>query len=386
VTAHEGSGALEVLFIGHGAERSGPPVFLANLQRWLGTHTDLRFATLLARGGPLTAVYRRHGPVTVLDRRWAPARVVDRVGPLRSAWDRLGLRGHQAPLVYVNTMAPSTLRLLAAVPPEVTVVAHVHEMEAALAYGIDEDARALLRDRPDHVVAASQAVADNLTANHGVAPERLTVHHEFVEPVGAVEASARATARRAVGLAEDAFVVVGSGMLEWRKAPELFVRLAADLRARAERPIAFVWVGGADHGPLWAPLDHEARHLGVADVVRFVGTRPDPGAWFRLADAFALVSREDAFPLAALEAGSAGVPLVTFDTGGMVELVGDGSGGAVVAYPDTVGMAEVLARWAADDDEGRRQGRVLAERVRARHLTEVAAPALWADLERWLGR
>ena len=68
----------EVLFIGHGAERSGPPIFLANLQGWLATHTDLRFATLLARGGPFVAEYRRHGPVTVLERPWAPARLVDR--------------------------------------------------------------------------------------------------------------------------------------------------------------------------------------------------------------------------------------------------------------------------------------------------------------------
>lgn len=380
------AGAPEVLFIGHGAERSGPPVFLANLQGWLATHTDLRFATLLARGGPFVAEYRRHGPVTVLERPWAPARLVDRVGPLRSAWDRFGLRSVRAPLVYVNTMAPATLRLLAAVPPEATVVAHVHEMEAALAYGLDDDGRALLRTRPDHLIAASQAVADNLTANHGVAVERITVHHEFIEPVAALDPRERGAARRAVGVAEDAFVVVGSGMLEWRKAPELFVRLAADLRARVERPLAFVWAGGTDHGPLWAPLDHEARHLGVTDVLRFLGARPDPGAWFRLADAFALVSREDAFPLAALEAGSAGVPLVTFDTGGMVELVGDGSGGAVVAYPDTVGMAEVLARWAGDDEERRRQGTILAERVRGRHVAEVAAPGLWADLERWLDR
>lgn len=378
--------APEVLFIGHGAERSGPPVFLANLQQWLASHTDLRFATLLARGGPFVDDYRRHGPVTVLERPWAPARLVDRVGPLRSAWDRLGLRQHRAPLVYVNTMAPSTLRLLAAVPAEATVVAHVHEMEAALAYGLDDGARAVLRDRPDHYIAASRAVADNLSANHEVDPERISVHHEFVGPVAPVDPLSRPAARRALGLAEDAFVVVGSGMLEWRKAPELFVRLAADLQAEIQRPLAFVWVGGTDHGPLWAPLDHEARHLGVAEITHFVGTQPDPGAWFRLADAFALVSREDAFPLAALETASAGVPLVTFDTGGMVELVGDDAGGAVVAYPDTAGMAEVLARWAGDDEERRRQGSVLAERVRTRHVTEVAAPALWADLERWLDR
>jgi len=286
--------------------------------------------------------------------------------------------------VYVNTVATPTLRVLAEVDPAATVVLHVHELEAALRYGIDDEGRRLVRERPDHYVAASQAVADNLVERHGVDRDRIAVHHEFVAPVG--PPADRTGARRRLGLPEDAFLVVGSGMLEWRKAPDLFVRLAADLAARADREVCFVWVGGATTGPTWAPIDHEAHHLGVAEAVRLVGVQERPGDWFAVADAFALTSREDAFPLAALEAASAGVPVVTFDTGGMVELVGDGEGGAVVPYPDTGAMADVLAALAADRDAARSVGAAAAERVRARHLTDVAAPALWADLAVWLGR
>jgi glycosyltransferase involved in cell wall biosynthesis len=373
-------GAPEVLFVGHGAERSGPPVYLRNLQRWLAAHTDLDLATVLARGGPL--VDELAGPVRVVERPWAPSRLTQRWAPAQALADRAALRGWaDAPVVYVNTMAPPTLRLLAHVDPSALVVAHVHELEAALRYGLDDEARRRFRERPDRYVAASRAVADNLVANHGVAEEQIAVHHEFVEPVAPPED--RSAARRARGIPEDAFVVGGSGMLEWRKAPELFVRLAADLRSRTGRELSFVWVGGADRGPLWAPLDHEARHLGVDDVVRFVGAQADPGSWFGLLDAFVLTSREDAFPLAALEAGSAGVPVLTFATGGMVELVDPGS---VVPYPDTEALADLLAALAADEAARSALGADVADRVRARHLTDVAAPALWADLSGWLGR
>jgi glycosyltransferase involved in cell wall biosynthesis len=292
----------------------------------------------------------------------------------------------EAPAVYVNTVAASTLRVLAQVPRTTTVILHVHEMEAALRYGLDEDERRLLRARPDHLIAASRAVADNLEHNHGIDEGRLTVHHEFIEPVDPVPVGERGAERRRLGLAEDAFVVGGSGMTEWRKAPELFVRLAADLRSRTDRPLSFVWVGGASRGPEWAPLDHEAHHLGVEDVVRFIGAQDRPGDWFRVLDAFALTSREDAFPLAALEAASAGVPVITFDTGGMVELVGGGRGGAVVRYPDTGAFADELARLAEDEARRRALGDEAAAAVRARYTTDVAAPALWADLARWLGR
>ena len=390
--------APDLLFVGHGAERSGPPVYLANLEGWLAANTDLDLATVLARGGPLAAVYEGFGPVRVLDRERSPGRVVERAltavgrrssaAAIRSRRDRRCLGDWSSVgAVYVNTVSSPTLRVLAAVPDRgPLVITHVHELEAALRYGITDEERSLVLARSDHFVAASQAVADNLVANHGVEPGRIAVHHEFVTPVEPVAGPERAAARRALGLAPDAFVVGGSGMLEWRKAPELFVRLAADLRARTDRELAFVWVGGAAAGPTWAPLDHEARHLGVVDVVRFVGGQERPGDWFRVLDAFALTSREDAFPLAALEAGSAGVPIVTFDTGGMVELVGDVDPTAIVPYPDTAAFAEVLGNMA--DDEVRRTtiAAATAAAVRARHLTEVGAPALWADLRRWLGR
>jgi glycosyltransferase involved in cell wall biosynthesis len=387
----------ELVFVGHGAERSGPPVFLAHLERWLASETDLAFATVLARGGPLVADYAVHAPVRVLDRGRTPGPLLERAlgavgradvaGAARRRRDRRTLGDwRDAPGLYVNTVASPTLRVLAQVPTTTTVVVHVHELEAALRYGIDDAERALLVQRPDHVVAASQAVADNLVGNHGLDQDRIVVHHEFVEPVAPVADDQRAVERRRVGLPEDAFVVGGSGMTEWRKAPELFVRIAAELRARTDRPVHFVWVGGATAGPTWAPLDHEARHLGVADVVRFVGTQDEPGAWFRLLDAFALTSREDAYPLAALEAASAGVPVVTFDTGGIVELVGDGERGIVVPYPDTEAFAAALARLAGDEPARQALGAAGAAAVRSRHVPEVAAPKLWADLAGWLGR
>jgi glycosyltransferase involved in cell wall biosynthesis len=387
----------DLLFVGHGAERSGPPVFLANFQGWLAASTELDFATVLARGGPMVADYARWGDVRILDVSRSPGRVaeriLDRLGQSRPAGVVRALRDDhrlgdwaQASAVYVNTVAPANLRVLRRVGDDTTVVLHVHELEVALRYGITATDRALMASRPDRYVAASQAVADNLVERHGIPADRITVHHEFITPVEPIEPTEREAARRRLGLPPDAFVVGGSGMTDWRKAPELFVRIAADLRARTDRTLAFVWVGGATSGPEWALVDHEARHLGVEDVVRFVGAQDQPGEWFRLLDAFALTSREDAFPLAALEAASAGVPVLTFDTGGMVEFVGDGEHGAVISYPDTGAFADVLAAWAADPEPTSALGAAAAAAVRARHVTAVAAPALWADVQRWIAR
>ena len=147
------------------------------------------------------------------------------------------------------------------------------------------------------------------------------------------------------------------------------------------RPLAFLWVGGAAEGPEWWPLDHEARHLGVDDIVRFLGESAEPAAWFRLFDVFALTSREDAFPLAALEAATAQVPLVTFDTGGMVEFAAHG-GGVVVPYPDVKAFASELAELATDESLLRRRGRKAAQHALLHHVPPVGARRLLHLIER----
>ncbi len=380
-----------MLFVGHGAERSGPPVFLANLERWLAENTDLDFATVLARGGPLADDYRRGGPVRVLDARWSVARVAQQ-GFARGGWgraadavragrDRSHLRSwRRAPVTYVNTMSPATLRVLAQIDRSSLVVAHVHEMQAALHYQLDVQDHRLFVERPDRYLAASQAVATNLIERHAIDPERIQVHYEFVEPVAAANADERAEERRHRGIPTEAFVVGASGMTEWRKGPDHFVRLAAELRRRTDRPLWFVWVGGAESGPEWWPLDHEAHHLEVDDIVHFVGQQDDPGSWYRLFDVFASTSREDAFPLAALEAATAGVPVATFDTGGMVEFVTERGAGLVVPYPDVAGFADALAALAGDEQRRAVLGDAAAAGARAHHLTDVAAPRLAAFL------
>jgi glycosyltransferase involved in cell wall biosynthesis len=212
------------------------------------------------------------------------------------------------------------------------------------------------------------------------------VHHEFVTPVEGVEDdAARARQRTALGLPADAFLVGASGMTEWRKGPDLFVRLAAAFRAQSDRDACFVWIGGSAEGPEWAPLDHEARHLGVDDMVRFVGHQADAAAWYGVLDVFAVPSREDAFPLSALEAATAGVPVVTFATGGLVEFVGPLDPQTVIPYDDVDQFAAVLVALADDDGRRRRLGEATASRARSRHTVAAGAPSLWADLEPLVG-
>jgi glycosyltransferase involved in cell wall biosynthesis len=385
----------DILFIGHGAERSGPPISLLLLQRWLAANSDWRFATVLGTGGELLDEMRALAPVRVVDDGWTPPRIAQqglaRVGRestsrrIRAARDRVALRGAgRAGLVYVNTVSPETVRLALAVSGPRRLVVHVHELEAGLRYRVPPASLAALWDRADHVVAASDAVRDNLVGHHGLDPDRIVRHHEHVEPVEPFDRDTRTVRRVAHGLDPSAFLAIGSGRLEWRKGPDLFVQVAHRLRTQApDLHVELVWVGGTTGGPDHWPLDHDIRHLGLTETVHFVGHQEDPAAWWPLADAFALTSREDAYPIACLEAASAGVPIVTFDSGGMVEFVGEDAG-RCVPYPDLDGFAAALAGLARDPG----QRRALGEQARRRaheHAVDRSVPALFRRLTEWRG-
>jgi glycosyltransferase involved in cell wall biosynthesis len=87
-------------------------------------------------------------------------------------------------------------------------------------------------------------------------------------------------------------------------------------------------------GPSRAEAVALARSLGIADRVRFLGTRDDVREVLRGADIFALISNWEGLPRSILEAMSTGLPVVATDTGGVSEAVRDGTTGFLVPRRD----------------------------------------------------
>lgn len=345
-----------LLFLGHGAERTGPPILLGHLLRGLSETTDHELTVLTARPGPLLDEYRATGA-----RALAAGRGREPVEPVAAALRRVGAGGLVEPLqdgarswaarrvgptelVYVNAATPPTAALLRAVdpPPGVPVVLHVHELDIGLRLTLDPADLDHLLGRADHVIGASEVVSRLLVDGHGVDPARLTTCPGFID-LDALQPGSTAEARAAVGIPPDALVVGSVGLPDWRKDPERLLHAVAHLRsARPELDPWVLWIGGQPESEDGRRLADEARRLRLGH--RFVHhphtARPDH--LLSAFDVFALPAREDALPLAALEAMAAGLPVVCFRTGGVAELA-DAGAGTAVAYPDTVAFADALA-------------------------------------------
>lgn len=148
-------------------------------------------------------------------------------------------------------------------------------------------------------------------------------------------------------------VVVGSvGRLSMQKNPMDFVRVAAGLLGRHENA-CFVYVGD---GPLREAVEAEAARLGIAGRVRLLGLRHDVPDLLRAMDVFILTSLWEGLPRVVLQALATGLPVVAYDTAGIVEAVTEGGNGHMVEPGDVDRMVEILDSLVSDSALRSRMG------------------------------
>ena len=195
---------------------------------------------------------------------------------------------------------------------------------------------ALLRSC-DAVVCNSQAAAARLI-QHGMPQARVSV-------IGnALPACAFAEARPALPRSADLLRV---GMLARMNSPAknhaAFLRVAARLKNKL-RALEFVLVGD---GPLRSSLEEEARRLGLAEQVRFLGDRRDVRSILASLDISVLPSQSESLSNVILESMAAGVPVAAYDVGGNRELVSDGRG-ILAARDNEQALAHAVERLLRD--------------------------------------
>lgn len=388
---------LRLLVLGHGAERTGPPVYLLRLAEWFRRCPDIDLEVVLLDDGPLLEPLRALAPVTVLPewRLQGRRRYLTSVGN-RIGSERLAQRGRElamrplaqqirpADIVYINTAG--SIRALRYLPfrPDV-VVTHVHEMSLGLERYLRPQDRALIERVTTRYLAVSSPVRRYLIDEWRIDPGVIGHAAGVVDLPPPPSRRSVAEIRAEVGADADDLVVGTAGTVDWRKAPDLFLALAQAVRRRLGRDPVFVWLGGNPDSPVWDAALADRHRAGLEGVVHFVGEQGDPFDWLRALDLFVLPSREDAYPLVCLEAASVGVPTVCFATGGIADFVApedEPLAGAVVPYPDIGGFAEAITMLLTDPAECRRRGEVARERVAALHSVDVGAQLLVDELER----
>ncbi len=362
---------IKILFISHFAGRTGAPLLLLNLLKWLKENTPLAFEVLLLVDGPLHREFSELAPVHIFPAEDYPpkgerASLAQILGIFKPPVDNFTkllnqLRENEISLIYANTVVTGKA-LEALAPLDCPVITHIHELDYWIEQSGEENLEQV-RKHSNHYIAASGAVKKNLVDKYKMPAEIVEVVHSFI-PTDGVSADPGGI-RSKLGIPDDAFVVLGSGHETWRKGKDLFVQLAAEtLKAHSEIQPYFLWVGAWENDEHRRNIFHDVQHLGLSDRVFFTGEVNNPLDYFAAGDVFAMVSREDPFPLVSLEAASLGKPVLCFaGAGGMPEFVEDDAG-FIVPYLDLKTMAERISLLASDDATYSRLSRKAAEKVK----------------------
>lgn len=152
----------------------------------------------------------------------------------------------------------------------------------------------------------------------------------------------RAASRAALGLPQDAPVLVWVGRLEKLKGVDILISAIAELE---DPRLTLLIVGGIEEAPeLRAELESQAATAGLADSIRFEGAVPHEAlpTYYSAADVCVVPSYYESFGLVAVEAMACGTPVVASRVGGLVSTVTDGVTGYLIPWRCPGPFAEKL--------------------------------------------
>jgi glycogen synthase len=207
--------------------------------------------------------------------------------------------------------------------------------------------RSMVR-RADGVIACSRYMRSHVARVFGVAPSRITVIPNGIDPRDLEPVVGDLAALRSRYARGDELLVLLVGRLVYEKG----FHLALDALAPVIKRLGKVRFVVAGTGTAEAELKRQARRLGLSRHGSFLGWIGDDmlHSLYRVADMCIVPSIYEPFGLVALEAMASGCLCVVADTGGLREVVpGDGTVGLRFPSRDSAALRDILEQVLTDD-------------------------------------
>lgn len=343
---------MKILFISHDANRAGAQLFLLNIMQYLnkkgiGMHLLLLGDGVLEKDFKEICTVHQYPKETGAKNIYKKAieKLILKRNNQKALLNKL-LLAEKFDLIYANTIAtawvmPELLGFL-----KIPLLTHIHELEFSIQLYSNQQDREFLLANTTKLIACSKAVSENIVKKHHFSPEKIEIIHSFVENEKVILRSQETDSqkiRQKYNLPADAFLVGGCGNAEWRKGIDIFALVASNVVELVEKDqLHFVWIGIKKEGEYYEQICYDIEKLGIQKHITFIEQTPDAIELISCLDVFTLVSREDPFPLAMLEAALSQKSIVGFEkTGGCSEFI-ETDAGMLVPYLDTHQMASKI--------------------------------------------
>lgn len=355
-----------------GAERHVSQIAMKLKER--GWQTEV---FVLSPGGPLTSmltevgipIYGVHLPVWV-SRFISNARLRARVSLILTVAVLVKVLWHRRPAVLHFFLPAAYIigglaSIFAKTPARIMSRRSLNNYQ--LAHPFFTKIEQFLHPKMTFVCGNSKAVVKQLE-DEGVNAERLRLIYNGIDFTSYNKPFDRTVARANANLPDDALVLVLVANLIPYKGHSDLIKALSIIKDLLPKPWVLLCLGRDDG--IGANLQAEAKALGIADHIRFIGSRPDVPNFLHLADVGLLCSHEEGFSNAILECMAAGLPMIVTDVGGNAEAVLDEITGYVVPARNPTLLAQALMRVATQQDR-----RYMGERGRCRIENYFSMPA-----------
>lgn len=218
---------------------------------------------------------------------------------------------------------------------------------------------------PDFAICAAKFTSESLPRIFPGVPAAI-IHYPVAKGLSSIRQSDRDSIRREFETPDDAVVIVQASRFDPYKGHKLHLEALAMLR---DVPGWISWqVGGAQRPSeelYLGELRNLARAAGIGERVRFAGQRSDVQQILTAADIHCQPNvAPEPFGIAFIEAGLAGLPVVTTAMGGALEAV-DETTGILTPPGNSDALAKALRRLIDDRDLRAKLGMAGAAKARA---------------------
>jgi glycosyltransferase involved in cell wall biosynthesis len=371
-----------IAFLAHEASRTGAPIMLLHFLRWYRTNLKLPFLIIIKKGGSLTDDFKELGRTFVIFGNINNKFILGLTKLFKPIILRMKLRFlvlvlkiHRVKLIYSNSITNGEITEFLSRKGFI-IITHVHELEQTILNYGEKNLNAAKKST-SYFIAASDAVKQNLCSSYGISSEIVNVIYECIEMEGGerYNSNRRSEILLELGISSsDAFIIGGGGIIDFRKATEIFVLVANQTISNYPAlPLYFMWVGADPNDNMYSWILSDIRKLGLSDRVIIRPSVSDPFKYYNLFDLFLLTSREDPFPLICLENASLGVPVICFEgAGGMSEFV-QNDAGSIIRYLDINSMSKKICELFLNEELRHNYGVKAMERVVRDHTVNTIA-------------
>lgn len=226
----------------------------------------------------------------------------------------------KADLWYINTIVVDPIFFKIGKELGVRIVTHFHELPGAYRLISQSHLQLIIREST-YCIGCSKIVCDKIRE---LGHRNVKLFHSFIDTdLIDKQLSTLGTTRQDLGILPDEFVWVISGRASFEKGVDCLLPLLEHFQ---DEKMRILWLGEMSDDGYHYYLQSVLAKYGSCKLTFTGALRENYYHYMSLADGLLMPSKEDSFSLVMLEAAYLGLPIVSFNSGGVAEFVSERRG------------------------------------------------------------